>query len=292
MTNNEKAQVIDALRKKYELYELLGQLKLSRSSYYYAINHRHNGDKYGDLREKVIDIFNESNAAYGYRRIHAEIRKTYGKVSEKIIRCIMRDEKLKVICVRMRRYSSYEGEITPAVPNLVDRNFHAEAPNQLIVTDITEFHIPSGKVYLSPAIDCFDGMPVAWTIGRSPTAELTNTMLDSVISQLKPWERPIIHSDRGGHYRWPDWIKKIEEAGLTRSMSKKGCCADNSACEGFFGHLKTEMFYGRQWDDVSLEEFIKKVNKYIIWYREKRIKETLGYMSPIEYRRSKGLTGL
>ena len=66
--------MIDALRKKYELYELLGQLKLSRSSYYYAINHRHNGDKYGDLREKVIDIFNESNAAYGYRRIHAEIR--------------------------------------------------------------------------------------------------------------------------------------------------------------------------------------------------------------------------
>jgi len=74
-------------------------------------------------------------------------------------------------------------------------------------------------------------------------------------------------------------------------MSPKGCYADNSACEGFFRQLKTEMFYGRQWENVSLEEFIKRVNKYIIWYREKRIKEPLGYMSPIEYRRCKVLSG-
>ena len=187
MTNNEKAQVIDALREKYELCELLGKLKLSRSSYYYTKNHSSSDDKYRDLRAKVKDIFKESNGTYGYRRIHAEILKSYGRVSEKIIRCIMRDEKLKVVCVSLRRYSSYEGEISPAAPNLVARNFHAEAPNQLIVTDITEFHIPAGKIYLSPAIDCFDGMPIAWTIGKSPTAELTNTMLDSVISQLKPW---------------------------------------------------------------------------------------------------------
>lgn len=122
-------------------------------------------------------------------------------------------------------------------------------------------------MYLSPAIDCFDGMPVVWTIERSPAAKLTNKMLDSVISQLKPWKQLIIHSDRG--YRWSCLIKKIKEAGLTSSMSKKGCCADNSACEGFFGHLKTEMFYGRQWENVSLEEFIKRV-KSTLSGKEKR----------------------
>ena len=76
-------------------------------------------------------------------------------------------------------------------------------------------------------------MPIAWTIGESPNAELVNTMLDQGIALLKENEKPIIHSDRGCHYRWPGWIKRMEKAGLIRSMSKKGCSPDNSACEGF-----------------------------------------------------------
>ena len=81
----------------------------------------------------------------------------------------------------------------------------------------------------------------------------------------------------------------MEEAGLTRSMSKKGCSPDNSACEGFFGRLKNEFFYGKQWKDVPIEEFIGFLDDYIRWYNECRIKESLGWMSPLEYRRSLGL---
>lgn len=80
-----------------------------------------------------------------------------------------------------------------------------------------------GKVYLSPIIDCFDGMPITWTVGTSPNAELVNTMLDNAIVLLKENEHPIVHSDRGCHYRWSGWIQRMDEAGLTRSMSKKGC---------------------------------------------------------------------
>lgn len=83
----------------------------------------------------------------------------------------------------------------------------------------------------------------------------------------------------------------MNPAGLTRSMSRKGCSPDNSACEGFFGRLKKEMFYGRSWKDVSLDDFMTAVNNYIHWYNEDRIKESLGWMSPLEYRRSLGLTG-
>lgn len=132
-------------------------------------------------------------------------------------------------------------------------------------------------------------MPIAWTIGESPNAELVNTMLDQGIALLKENEKPIIHSDRGCHYRWPDWIKRMEKAGLIRSMSKKGCSPDNSACEGFFGILKNEMFYDRDWESVSIQEFIFKLNEYIIWFKEKRIKMSLGGVSPMEYRRSLGL---
>lgn len=157
------------------------------------------------------------------------------------------------------------------------------------MTDHTEFHIPEGKVYLSPIIDCFDGMVVSWAIGTSPDAELVNTMLDDAISQLSDEEHSIIHSVRGSHYRWPGWISRIENAGLLRSMSRKGRSPDNSACEGFFERLKNEMFYNRSWQGVSIEQFINELDSYLIWYNEKRIKMSLGAMSPMDYRRSIGL---
>lgn len=169
------------------------------------------------------------------------------------------------------------------------RDFHAEQPNEKWLTDITEFSIPAGKVYLSPIIDCFDGLAVTWTIGVSPSSELVNSMLDAAIAELSDSERPIIHSDRGGHYRWPGWIERMDSAGLIRSMSKKGCSPDNSACEGFFGRLKNEMFYNRSWRGVTIEEFINRLDTYLHWYNEDRIKESLNWMSPLEYRRSLGL---
>lgn len=114
-------------------------------------------------------------------------------------------------------------------------------------------------------------------------------MLDAAISKLSSSEKPIVHSDRGCHYRWPGWIERMNKAGLTRSMSKKGCSPDNSACEGFFGRLKNEMFYNRTWEGVTIEEFIDKLDTYIKWYSEKRIKVSLNGMSPMQYRRSLGL---
>ena len=110
-------------------------------------------------------------------------------------------------------------------------------------------------------------------------------MGDVMEETLKDGEHPIIHSDRGFHYQWPGWIMRTENAGLIRSMSKKGCSPDNSACEGFFGRLKNEMFYGRFWNDVTVNEFIVILNNYIRWYNEKRIKMSLGGRSPLQYRR-------
>ncbi|MCB6992369.1 DDE-type integrase/transposase/recombinase [bacterium 210820-DFI.6.37] len=86
----------------------------------------------------------------------------------------------------------------------MERDFHANKPNQKWLTDITEFALPAGKVYLSALVDCFDGMLPGWTIGTTPDSALVNTMLDQAIAQLPAGERPIIHSDRGCHYRWPD----------------------------------------------------------------------------------------
>ncbi len=191
---------------------------------------------------------------------------------------------------KRRRYNSYLGEIGVAPPNLINRDFHAAAPNEKWLTDITEFQIPAGKVYLSPVIDCFDGLVVSWSIGTHPNANLVNTMLDAAIDAVQGSEsRPVIHSDRGAHYRWPGWLSRVHDAKLVRSMSRKGCSPDNAACEGFFGRLKMELFYPGNWQSTTIEQFIEAVDTYIRWYNEKRIKVSLGRLSPVEYRHKLGL---
>ena len=289
LTNREKAIVIDALRDTYKLNELLSVLHMAKSSYCYQESAMKGPDKYEAIRCRIREIFFAVSKRYGYRRIHCMLRNEGIVISEKVVRTIMREEDLVVPFVKMKKYSSYVGEVTPPAPNLVKRNFHADAPNKLWLTDITEFHIPAGKIYLSPMVDCFDGLPVAWTIGVSPSAELANTMLDIAISTLGEDDHPIIHTDRGGHYRWAGWLERMEAASLIRSMSKKGCSPDNAACEGFHGRLKNEFFYNRDWRGVSVESFIAELDEYLHWYSEDRIKMSLRGMSPLEYRRSLGL---
>ena len=246
-------------------------------------------DKYTLLRVRVIELFTENKGRYGYRRIHALLKRENIIVSEKVIRRIMKEEQLVVKIKRTRKYNSYQGEISPAVDNLINRNFSASKPNEKWLTDITEFAIPAGKVYLSPIVDCFDGLLVNWNISTSPDALLVNSMLDDAAKLLSVGEKPIIHSDRGVHYRWPGWIDRMEKNGFIRSMSKKGCSPDNSACEGVFGRIKNEMFYNADWSGVNISEFIGILNDYLYWYNEKRIKKSLGYLSPIEYRHRLGL---
>lgn len=289
LRNREKAVIVDALKNKYSLPVLLKCLALSRSSYYYQEAIMKKPDKYGELRSRIRFLFHENKQRYGYRRIYGLLKRENITVSEKIVRQIMREEGLVVRCKRRRKYSSYRGEISPSVPNKIERDFHADKPNQKWLTDITEFALPAGKVYLSALVDCFDGMLPGWTIGTTPDSALVNTMLDQAIAQLPAGERPIIHSDRGCHYRWPGWIDRMEKAGLERSMSKKGCSPDNAACEGLFGRLKNEMFYFQDWAGVKITQFIDKLNEYLIWYNTKRIKTSLGNKSPWEYRQSLGL---
>lgn len=133
----------------------------------------------------MAGAFADSKGRYGYRRIKAVLKTG---VSEKVVRRIMAEEGLVAHVPKRRRYSSYEGETTPAPANLVDRDFTAERPNEKWLTDISEIKARDGKVYLSPPVDCFDGKIVAYTAGFSPNAELANRMLEKAASTL-PGER-------------------------------------------------------------------------------------------------------
>lgn len=293
MSNMEKAMLIDELRLETDrpLRELTGSLRISKSSYEYCRAKLRAKGRHAQLRADIRRIFDGAGGRRGYRYVHNELREEGTVVSEKVVRRLMAEEGCRVAYLkRRRRYSSYRGEISDAPPNLVDRNFRAGGPNELWLTDITEFKLPSGeKAYLSPIIDCFDGLVVSWRIGRRPDAALANGSLEDACGTLAPGQRPVCHSDRGCHYRWPGWIGICEENGLVRSMSRKGCSPDNSACEGFFGRLKNEFFYHRDWRGVAMESFMAQLDGYIRFYNERRKKQSLGWMSPMQYRISKGL---
>ena len=291
LTNREKAMLVDALRPTYTLSELLTEVDIARSSYFYHRACAKGPDKYADARRVMALVFENNHRCYGYRRLRAALGNEKLRLSEKVVRRLMKQEHLCAATAKRRRYGSYLGEISPAPDNLINRDFKADLPNEKWLTDITEFQIPAGKVYLSPIIDCFDGMVISWTIGTRPDADLVNTMLDAAVETVASNERrPVVHSDRGAHYRWPGWLARIAQAKLTRSMSRKGCSPDNAACEGFFGRLKVELFYARSWQGFTIEQFIKVVDAYIQWYNDKRIKISLGSRSPVEYRASLGLT--
>ncbi len=120
-------------------------------------------DKYAESRIRIKEIFDANWQCYGYRRIQGELHKSGKRLAEKVIRRLMKEEKLVAHCsCKCRRYNSYYGEISPPAENIIDRNFQAEAPNMKWLTDISEFRIPAGKVYLSPIVDCFDGLVVSW----------------------------------------------------------------------------------------------------------------------------------
>jgi transposase InsO family protein len=139
-------------------------------------------------------------------------------------------------------------------------------------------------------IDCFDGMVVSWSISTRPDAELVNTKLGAAIEAvLSSIDRPLVHSDRGGHYRWPGWLRRMGDARLTRSMARKACSPDNAACEGFFGRLKNELFYARDWMKTTIDEFTAELDAYIRWYNDARIKISLDSMSPMEHQKLLGI---
>jgi transposase InsO family protein len=292
ISNKQKVRLGERLRQEpgRSLREITDFLKISKSSYEYHRKRLLMPDKLAPVRGRISTLFWENKARYGSRRIWALLRSEDICISEKVVRRIMKELGLLVRYEpKAKRFYSYEKGMPGAVDNLVKRNFNADRKNSLWLTDITEFRFDSFKCYLSPIIDCFDGKVVAWNISKYPDASLVNDMLAEAITTLKSGEHPILHTDRGAHYRWPGWLEQCDKAGLIRSMSAKGYTPDNAACEGFFGRLKNEFFNYRSWKDFLYEQFTEELNEYIAWYYDKRIKESLGWMSPNLYRLSLGL---
>ena len=192
----------------------------------------------------------------------------------------MKELGLKCI-VRMKKYKSYKGTVGEIAPNILDRQFTAEAPNEKWVTDITEFKLFGEKLYLSPVLDLFNGEIITYTIGSRPTFSLVSDMLDKALERLPEDHQLLMHSDQGWHYQMKQYRHTLQSRGIVQSMSRKGNCYDNSVMENFFGIMKSEFLYLKEFE--SVEQFKLELEKYINYYNTKRMKAKFK-LSPVQYR--------
>lgn len=186
------------------------------------------------------------------------------------------------------KYRSYKGEFSKICSNYLlengKRNFKTVSFNEKWTTDVSEFHIPAGKLYLSPILDMHNREIISYFISKSPNFNQTLTMLNKAFNKFDNLKGLIFYSDQGWQYQMPYYKKILKERGIIQSMSRKGNCLDNSIMENYFGIMKNEMFYGHEFEFKSLYDLEQAMIKYIDYYNKQRITVKLKGLSPIEYR--------
>ncbi|MDR4318638.1 IS3 family transposase [Niallia circulans] len=239
-----------------------------------------------ELEDRIQAIFDENDGNYGYRRVYLELKNRGYKVNHKAVQRIMRklDLKSSKFSRKTRRYISYKGNVGKVAKNRINRRFYTSVGHQKLTTDITEFKCLNGeKLFLSPIMDLYNGEVLSFGIGTSPNLDLAIRPLKEAIKIVQDSKfRTTIHSDQGWQYQHKKWVKTLNENKVFQSMSRKGNCLDNSPMENFFGILKQEMYYGEAL--CTVKELSEKIKRYIEYYNNKRIKQKLAGMSPVQYR--------
>lgn len=221
----------------------------------------------------------------GYRRINDDLRHDHGiHINDKRVLRICRKKDIKSTikysnhgCTRSAKNPQHVAE------NILNREFHAQVPNEKWLTDVTEFKWYEGtevhKVYLSAILDLYDRRIVSFVIGERNDNPLVFKTFDKAVHN-NPDAHPIFHSDRGFQYTNRAFHHKLEKAGMTQSMSRVAHCIDNGPMEGFWGILKRERYYGRRF--TNKQELVNMIRSYISYYNSRRVQRNLGILTPME----------
>ena len=270
---------------------------LPRSDYYYWKNRIDPDTKNTDLMDAIAAIYTANHKRYGYRRITLQLKNEGWAVNHKTVKRLMSKLKLYGIAPKAK-YKSYKGDFNGTVDNKllykrVDtkkhrteyiRDFSTSDVNEKWTTDVSEFHIAAGKLYLSPILDMHNREIVSYNISRSPGYMQIADMLNKAFNKYEDLSNLIFHSDQGWQYQMFQYHKSLRERGITQSMSRKGNCLDNSPMENFFGKMKNEMFYGHEYEFETLEQLQKAMEEYIDYYNNERIQIKLKGLTPCQAR--------
>ena len=266
--------------------EACEMLHVSRAAYYRWVSGRKSSRTTENeaIAEKIEQIHIETPDK-GYRRINDDLRHDHNiHVNDKRVLRICRKKDIKSTikysnhgCTRRSKNPQYIAE------NVLNRDFHAKAPNEKWLTDVTEFKWYEGtethKVYLSAILDLYDRRIVSFVIGDRNDNPLVFKTFDKAV-KMNPNSHPLFHSDRGFQYTNRAFHHKLEKAGMTQSMSRVAKCIDNGPMEGFWGILKRERYYGKRF--TSKQELIQMITNYISYYNNRRVQRNLGVLTPFE----------
>ena len=274
----------------YSIKKMCVVLKLNRASYYKWKKRKQSKRELLNIQiaEYIKELYEESDGVLGYRQMCITLNREKAEelphsVNVKRIRRLMRILGLKSV-IRKKRpgYIKSTPEITAG--NVLNRDFRATVPFEKWLSDVTEFKYYIGpevkKLYLSAILDLYDRRIIAYKLGDSNNNTLVFETFDEARS-LYPNAKPIFHSDRGFQYTSKTFHQKLVDAGMIQSMSRVGRCLDNAPMEGWWGILKSEMYYLRHF--TSREALVSAIENYIRFYNTRRYQKRLNCMTPYEY---------
>jgi transposase InsO family protein len=261
-------------------------LKVSRSAYYSWLSGRLSPrQKENERIAGLMGQIHNKDSSKGYRRIRDDLEKYHNtKINDKRALRICRARDIKSTIKYANNGCTRQADNPQHIAdNILNREFHAEKPNEKWLTDVTEFKWYEGlqihKVYLSAILDLYDRRIVAYVIRNSNDNPLVFDTLDTAVA-ANPDAHPLFHSDRGFQYTNRVFFSKLEAAGMTQSMSRVAKCIDNGPMEGFWGILKRERYYGKRFTDR--ESLVNMIEDYIDYYNTKRLQRNLGILTPME----------
>ena len=279
MRTSVKFMVIYRHKDKYSISEMCRFFDVSRSGYYDYVKRIDIPAKDLPLAEKIKECQIKNGKTYGYRRVHIWLEKQGIHHDPKTILRVMQKYNLLSV-IRRKRYRNY-GEHIHRYPNLLNRDFKAERPNQKWVTDISYIKTGQGTLYLSVIRDLYDNSIVAYKTGTEQNINLVLRTIKAAKRKEKITAELQLHSDQGFQYTSQAYFNLTKSYGITPSMSRRGNPYDNAMAENFFSILKTECVYRTKLR--TYEEARLLIGQYIDFYNNERI-QLKTKLTPLEKR--------
>ena len=267
----------------FPIFLMCRVLEVSRSGYYAWLKHPESKRDQDDkaLSQEILEIHQESFCTYGSPRVYRELKRRGKHIGEKRIVRLMRKDGLKAKTKRKFKVTTDSKHHFPVAPNLLNREFTPEEPNQKWASDITYIWTAEGWLYLAVVMDLFSRAIVGWSMSERMTRELVIDAFVMATKRRNPPSGLLHHSDRGSQYASDDYQDILAKHGAICSMSRKGNCWDNAPVESFFGTIKREHVFHNRY--LYRSQARQSIFVYIEqFYNRKRIHSTLGYRTPSE----------
>lgn len=278
-----KYALIAAEKANHAISTMCRLLDVSRSGFYAWEGRKASAgeQRREKLRSMIRYEFDCSERTYGYRRIHAALRRKGVEVDDETVRRLMRELGLMPVQVKRRRGLTVPDRQAPPVPDLLRRDFTATAPGEKMIGDITQIDTGEGPLYLATAIDCFSRAVIGWALDENYPASLVASAIHMAAGRIDIPDGAIFHSDRGSQYTSREFAETLAAHGIRQSAGRTGSCFDNSMAESFFGKLKTENIHHRTF--TTRAEARREAIRFIEgFYNQRRLHSRIGYRPPLE----------